>query len=123
MNHIPEHNVPGHSVPEHKDLPLPDYDHLPLGTLPTRITGLAEADVAQLIGYEKEHGNRLPVLQILEKRLQDLQGGAEPSGPQAPSTPEVATGAPAAPQPTSVPGPPVNPPSQGVPTNPAQPRS
>jgi hypothetical protein len=53
----------------------------------------------------------------------DLQGGAEPGGPQVPSTLEAATGAPAAPQPTSVPGPPVNPPSQGVPTNPAQPRT
>lgn len=120
MKDIPEHSVPGHSVPEHKDLPLPDYDHLPVGTLSTRITGLAEADVAQLVNYEKAHGNRLPVLQILEKRLQDLQGGAEPSGPQAPSTPEVATGTPAAQQPASVPGPKVNPPSHGVPNNPSQ---
>ncbi|ADX74242.1 hypothetical protein FJ661_04150 [Pseudarthrobacter phenanthrenivorans] len=109
-------------APLHKDLPLPDYDHLPVGTLPSRISGLEEADVAQLITYEKAHGNRLPILQILEKRLHDLQGGAVPSGPQAPSTPEVNTGRPAAQQPASVPGPPVNPPSQGVPTNPAQPR-
>lgn len=108
-------------APLHKDLPLPDYDHLPVGTLPTRITGLGEADVAQLVTYEKAHGNRLPVLQILEKRLQDLQNGAEPSGSQTPPTPEV-QGSPATPQPSSVPGPPVNPPSQGVPTNPAQPR-
>ncbi|KSU78649.1 hypothetical protein GA0061083_0471 [Pseudarthrobacter enclensis] len=108
--------------PLHKDLPLPDYDHLPIGTLPTRINGLEEADVAQLAAYEKAHGNRLPVLQILEKRLQDLRGGAVPSGPKSPDTPETAS-APAAPQPASTPGPPVNPPSQGVPTNPAQPRS
>jgi hypothetical protein len=110
------------NVPQHKDLPLPDYDHLPVGTLPTRITGLAEADVAQLVGYEKAHGNRLPVLQILEKRLQDLQGGAVPSGPQVPSTPEVNTGTPATHQSAQVPGPPINPPSHGTPTNPAQPR-
>lgn len=107
-------------VPQHKDLPLPDYDHLPVGTLSTRITGLAEADVAQLVSYEKAHGNRLPVLQILEKRLQDLQAGAEPSGPQVPSTPEVSTGTPATPQPAQVPGPAVNPPSHGVPNNPSQ---
>lgn len=109
-------------APLHKDLPLPDYDHLPVGTLPSRISGLAEADVAQLVAYEKAHGNRLPILQVLERRLQDLQSGTEPSGPQNPSTPEVNTGEPATPQTSRVPGPPMNPPSQGDPTNPAQPR-
>ena len=110
------------NVPQHKDLPLPDYDHLPVGTLPTRITGLAEGDVEQLVRYEKAHVNRLPVLQILERRLQDLQGGAVPSGPQVPGAPEVNTGTPVTSQPSEAPGPPVNPPSHGVPTNPAQPR-
>jgi hypothetical protein len=109
-------------APLHKDLPLPDYDHLPVGTLPSRISGLEEAEVAQLITYEKAHGNRLPILQILEKRLHDLQGGAVPRGPRQPSTPEVNTGPPDTAQSTSVPGPPINPPSQGDPTNPAQPR-
>ncbi|SLK13955.1 hypothetical protein [Arthrobacter sp. P2b] len=115
-------DAPQNDVPQHQDLPLPDYDHLPAGTLPTRISGLEEADVAQLVSYEKAHGNRLPILQILEKRLQDLQGGAVPSGPRTPSTPEVNTGQPVSPQSPSVPGPAVNPPSQGVPTNPSQPR-
>jgi len=108
-------------APLHKDLPLPDYDHLPVGTLPTRITGLSEADVSQLVTYEKAHGNRLPVLQVLEQRLQALRNGAEPGGSQTPPTPEVQGGA-GTPQPSSVPGPPVNPPSHGDPTNPAQPR-
>ena len=118
MNDMPQNT----EVPQHGDLPLPDYDHLPAGTLPSRISGLAEADVAQLVAYEKAHGNRLPILQILGKRLQDVQAGAVPSGPADPSTPEVNTGQPATQQPASTPGPPVNPPSQGVPTNPAQPR-
>jgi hypothetical protein len=109
-------------VPQHKELPLPDYVHLPAGTLPSRISGLTEADVAQLITYEKAHGNRLPILQILEKRLHDLQGGAEPTGPRTPTTPEVNTGQPVTQQASSVPGPPINPPSHGDPTNPAQPR-
>jgi hypothetical protein len=117
MNDSPQDN----SVPRHSDLPLPDYDHLPVGTLPTRITGLTEADVQQLVSYEKAHGNRLPILQVLEQRLQALQNGAEPSGTRTPPTPEVSAG-PGTPQPASVPGPPVNPPSQGDPTNPAQPR-
>lgn len=107
--------------PQHKELPLPDYDHLPVGTLPTRITGLDEAGVAELLTYEKAHGNRLPILQILERRLQDLQNGAEPSGTQVPPTPEV-QGSPETPQASEVTGPPVNPPSHGDPTNPAQPR-
>ena len=122
MDNNQKNDTSGQNVPQHKDLPLPDYDHLPVGTLPTRITGLAEAGISQLISYEKAHGNRLPVLQILEKRLQDLQAGAVPSGPESPSTPEVSTGAAPASQPTQVPGPPVNPPAHGVPTNPAQPR-
>jgi len=109
-------------APLHKDLPLPDYDHLPVGTLPTRISGLDEAEMAQLITYEKAHGNRLPILQVLEKRLHDLQGGAEPRGPHAPSTPEVNTSQPDTPQSAQVPGPPINPPAHGDPTNPAQPR-
>ncbi|CCQ44946.1 putative uncharacterized protein [Pseudarthrobacter siccitolerans] len=115
-------DAPRNNGPQHSDLPLPDYDHLPVGTLPSRISGLEEADVAQLITYEKAHGNRLPILQILEKRLHDLQGGAEPRGPRAPSTPEVNTGQPDTSQTVNVPGPPINPPSQGVPTNPHQPR-
>ena len=114
-------DTPQHDVPQHSDLPLPDYDHLPVGTLPTRITGLSEADVSQLVAYEKAHGNRLPILQILKQRLQALQKGAEPSGAQVPPTPEVIA-SPDTPQASRVPGPPVNPPSQGDPTNPAQPR-
>ena len=114
--------APNANVPQHKDLPLPDFDHLPEGTLPSRISGLAEAEVAQLMAYEKAHGNRLPILVILEKRLHDLQGGAVPRGPHTPDTPEVNTGQPVTPETAEVPGPPVNPPSQGVPTNPAQPR-
>lgn len=109
-------------VPEHDELPLPDYDHLPVATLPTRITGLEAADLDRLVQYERAHGNRLPVLQVLDRRLQDLKGGATPSGPQAPPTPEVVTGAPETPQPAEVTGPPINPPSQGDPTNPSQPR-
>ncbi|MDQ0767874.1 hypothetical protein QF031_000623 [Pseudarthrobacter defluvii] len=108
--------------PLHQDLPLPDYDHLPVGTLPTRITGLDEAEVAQLVAYEKAHGNRLPILQVLEQRLRNLQDGAEPSGSKNPPTPEV-QGSPGTPQASEVTGPPVNPPSQGDPTNPAQPRT
>ena len=108
--------------PKHDELPLPDYDHIPLGTLPTRITALDEEGVSTLLAYEREHGNRLPVTQVLEQRIEALRNGAEPSGSVAQDLPEVTrhqTGSPVSPA-TS--GPPVNPPSQGDPSNPAQPR-
>jgi hypothetical protein len=108
--------------PRHEDLPLQDYDHLPLGTLPSRINGLDEAAVAQLVEYERSHGNRLPVMQVLEHRLDALRNGAEPSGPVNPSAPEKSRTEGGSPVSPATSGPPVNPPSQGDPTNPAQPR-
>ena len=111
-------------VPHHDQLPLPDYDHIPLGSLESRIRSLDAAGVNVLLTYEKAHGDRLPVVNVLERRLQALRSGARPTGgdPLA-DTPEVQhappPGSPASPQ---TQGPPVNPPSQGVPTNPAQPR-
>ena len=109
-------------VPQHDELPLPDYDHLPTGTLPTRISGLNEAGLAQLLAYERAHGNRLPVIQVLENRLTALQNGAEPSGPAVPDTPEVSQTQHGSRVTPATSGPPVNPPSQGDPTNPSQPR-
>jgi len=111
-------------APHHDELPLPDYDHLPVGSLEGRIRSLDAEGLRALLDYERTHGDRLPVLLLLERRLEAVQGGAEPSGgsPVA-ATPELqhapAPGSPASPQ---TQGPPVNPPSQGDPTNPAQPR-
>jgi hypothetical protein len=111
-------------VTEHDRLPLPDYDHLPLGSVQTRIRSLDADGVTALLEYEREHGNRLPVVQILEERLRQLDDGAEPTGGSASAwTPEAdpvpPEGSTVSPQ-TS--GPPVNPPTGGDPTNPAQPR-
>ncbi len=106
------------------DLPLPDYDHLPLATLTHRVRTLDLGGVEALLGYERAHGDRLPVVQVLEARLEQLREGAEPSGGSptgvAPELAPGAAGAPAASPATS--GPKVNPPSHGDPTNPAQPR-
>jgi hypothetical protein len=109
-------------VPQHDELPLPDYDHLPIGTLPTRISGLNEAELTQVLAYERAHGNRLPVIQVLENRLTALQNGAEPRGPVVPATPEVSQTQHGSPVTPATSGPPINPPSHGDPTNPAQPR-
>jgi hypothetical protein len=112
------------SAPSHDDLPLPDFDHLPLNSLAQRIRILDQSGVQALLSYERDHGNRLPVTEVLERRLEELEGGAEPSqGSAEGMTPEKADG-PAAPrqidQTTEAPS--INPPSHGTPMNPAQPR-
>jgi hypothetical protein len=106
--------------PAHDELPLADYDHIPSGTLASRLSGLDEGGVGQLLEYERAHGNRLPVVQILEHRLGQLKGGTEPTGSSTPPTPEVSgTGGGSKVTPATS-GPAVNPPPHGVPTNPSQ---
>lgn len=109
-------------IPQHDDLPLPDYDHLPVGVLASKITGLDGTGLQRLLDYERAHGNRLPVVQVLENRLEALRQGAEPSGGVPSASPEVSeTSAGSAVSPETS-GPPINPPSQGTPFNPSQPR-
>jgi len=112
-------------VTEKTDLPLPDYDHLPLGTLETRLHALDEPGVAALLDHEKAHGDRLPVVQLLEARLgrlRDRDGAATSGGlPDVELSVGAAPGGGSSVDPSTS-GPPMNPPSQGDPTNPAQPR-
>jgi hypothetical protein len=110
---------------EHDQLPLPDYDHLPIGGLASRIRTLDAEGVQTLLDYETSHGNRLQVVQIMRNRLTSLKSGAQPSGgdPAADVTseaPEHAAGGSKVSEATT--GPKINPPSAGDPTNPAQPR-
>src|SRR3954454_14618845 len=105
-------------------LPLADYDHLAVGDLAHRIRSLDAPDLEALLGYEREHAHRLPVVQALQARLEEVRGGAPtsdgappPRSPQA--APPAAAGSPVQPA-TS--GPVINPPSHGDPTNSAQPR-
>jgi hypothetical protein len=105
----------------HADLPLPEYDHVPIGHLPARISSLDATQVQQLIAYEREHGDRLPVLTVLEHRLDALQNGAEPSGSAPTDFPEVGqTSSSSAVTPGTTNAPKINPPSHGDPTNPAR---
>jgi hypothetical protein len=108
---------------ERDALPLPDFDHIPLGTLPSRISALDEAGVQALLDFERAHGDRLPVVQVLERRIESLRGGTQPSGAVEQDMPEVtrsSSGSSVSPDTSNAPK--INPPSQGVPTNPAQPR-
>lgn len=109
------------SGPTRDELPIPDFDHLPVGGLGHRIRSLSAADVQVLLDYESAHADRLPVVQVLETRLRELDEGAEPSSGDAGAlAPELAGppsgGSPVSPQ---TQGPAVNPPSHGNPTNPA----
>ncbi len=110
---------------ERDDLPLPDYDHLPVGSLISRIRTLDSTGLQTLLQYEKGHANRIQVVSAMQHRLSGLADGAQPSGgdPAAvgADAPVPAAGGSKASEATS--GPPVNPPSQGDPTNPAQPRT
>ncbi|MCU1425177.1 MAG: hypothetical protein JWM51_1468 [Microbacteriaceae bacterium] len=106
---------------DHSDLPLPEFDHLPLGHLPARIAPLSADQVQQLLAYEREHGDRLPVIVVLEHRLEALRDGAEPSGSVATDFAEVSNpGASSTVTPQTTNAPKINPPSHGDPTNPAR---
>jgi hypothetical protein len=61
-------------------LPVPDYDHLPEGSLRHRIRTLDADGVALLLDYEQAHASRIAIIQALENRLAELRAGASPSG-------------------------------------------
>lgn len=79
------------------ELPLPDYDKLALGDLRHRIRSLTEENLGAALRQEREHCNRVPVLQLLE----DLAGGPTPtavdqrSAPGATQTPTEPSSSPA----------------------------
>lgn len=111
---------------EHDDLPLPDYDHMTLGSLRGRLRSLSSEQLVQIRTYEKAHADRLPIITMLDNRIAKLatEAAAEPDGAaQLVSPPELTptpTGSKVSPATTNAP--PSDPPSQGVPTNPSQPR-
>ena len=61
------------------ELPLTDYDQLPLTELRHRIRSLDERQLRGLFDHEEAHGNRIPVLELLHARIRELTHGAEPS--------------------------------------------
>ncbi len=83
------------------DLPIPDYDQLALGDLRHRVRSLTRDELSRVLDHERQHGDRVPVLQVLTARLAELDEGAEPSGgdqrnaPGATSTPHTPSVSPA----------------------------
>jgi hypothetical protein len=106
------------------ELPIPDWDGLPFGELASHVRSLGADDLQALLAHEKEHADRVQVVQVLERRIDEVAQGAPLSdGDPTARRPGSAT-APASRDNASpvTEGPPINPPSQGDPTNPAQPR-
>ena len=71
------------------ELPIPDYDQLPLTELRHRIRSLDEGQLRGLFDHEEAHGNRIPVLELLHARLRELTHGAEPSSGDPANAPGV----------------------------------
>jgi hypothetical protein len=79
-------------VPSHDELPLPDYDHMTLGSLRGRLRSLTLEQLVAVRDYEKAHADRLPVVTLVDNRIAKLalEGGEQSSGGQLPLTPEPA---------------------------------
>jgi len=65
--------------PEHDDLPLRDYDHLPLSAVAQRMRSLTADQIGQLLDYERAHAARPAVEQLMQVRRAELLAGAEPT--------------------------------------------
>ncbi len=76
----------GDEVPDKDDLPLPDYDHMTLGSLRGRLRSLSLAQLGQVRAYEKEHADRLPVVTMLDNRIAKLAADPSAAPVGAPST-------------------------------------
>ncbi len=73
-----------------EELPLPNYDELPTGTLRHRIRALTQPQLVQLLEHERHHANRAPVVTLLSNRLDQLEHGASPSPGSQEEMPEIA---------------------------------
>jgi hypothetical protein len=82
----------GGETPSHDELPLPDYDHMTLGSLRGRLRSLTVEELVAVRDYEKAHADRLPVITLVENRIAKLalEGGEPSPGGQLPLTPEPA---------------------------------
>ncbi|MEU8755943.1 hypothetical protein [Streptomyces chartreusis] len=109
--------------PARNTLPLPDYDHLPIGGLESRVRSLSSGEVEELLAYERSHGDRLPVTSLLATRLRQLEDGAEPTsghpGALRPESGARRSGSPASPATAAQP---FSPPPHGTPDQRGRPK-
>jgi hypothetical protein len=52
-----------------KDLPLPDFDNISIGSLRARLRSLSVEDLETLLAWEQEHANRVQVVTLLGNRI------------------------------------------------------
>lgn len=64
--------------PRHDQLPLANYDQLPLHSLQHRIRSLEPEELETLLAYEREHADRPPVTRLLNARLDQLRAADTP---------------------------------------------
>src|SRR4051812_1241761 len=80
-------NVAAPAVTDASELPLPDYDHMTLGTLRGRLRSLDMQQLVQLRDYEKSKAHRLPVVTMLDNRIAKLSNGESTPTGSTPDTP------------------------------------
>jgi hypothetical protein len=109
--------------PARNTLPLPDYDHLPIGGLESRVRSLSADEVEDLLAYERSHADRLPVTELLSARLDQLHAGAEPtSGNPGALRPEQGGGRSGSPVSPATSPQPSSPPPHGTPDQRGKPK-
>jgi hypothetical protein len=77
----------GGTVLPHDELPLPDYDHLTLGSLRGRMRSLDLPQLVSIRAYEKAHADRLPIVTMLDNRIAKLANN--PTAPLSGSSPSA----------------------------------
>ncbi|MCH5672011.1 hypothetical protein [Streptomyces gilvus] len=109
--------------PARDTLPLPDYDHLPIGGLESRVRSLSADEVEELLAFERSHADRLPVTELLSARLGQLHAGAEPtSGNPGAPRPEHSGGRSGSPVSPATSPQPFSPPPHGTPDQRGKPK-
>lgn len=97
------------------DIPLPDYDELPLGSLRHRIRSLDGTQLRRLLDYERAHNDRPQVVEVLRHRIDELAQGEDPAPGDQEDEPVETRGArggsPVSPDSSPEP---ISPPPQGV---------
>lgn len=73
----------GGSNLSHDDLPLPDFDHMTIGSLRGKLRTLDVGGLTTLRAYEKAHADRIQVVTMLENRIAKLvrEAGETRQGP------------------------------------------
>lgn len=62
-----------------KDLPLPDFDNISIGSLRARLRNLTVEDLETLLAWEQEHAKRVQVVTLLSNRIHKVSAAGSPS--------------------------------------------